>query len=115
MNQPKTSYAWSDGTAIAYQVVGASGPDLLFVPGAVTHLEVQWEEPRVRRFFNRLATFSRLILMDPRGLGLSDRLTEVPTVDERVADLLSVLDATETQHELKGVPDRWRLYRVAGD
>jgi hypothetical protein len=49
-----------------------------FVPGSVTHLEVQWEEPRVRRFFNRLASFSRLILMDPRGLGLSDRLTEVP-------------------------------------
>ena len=97
MNRPKTTYAWSDGTAIAYQVVGASGPDLLFVPGSVTHLEVQWEEPRVRRFFNRLASFSRLILMDPRGLGLSDRLTEVPTVDERVADLLSVLDATETQ------------------
>ena len=97
VNRPKTTYAWSDGTAIAYQVVGASGPDLLFVPGSVTHLEVQWEEPRVRRFFNRLASFSRLILMDPRGLGLSDRLTEVPTVDERVADLLSVLDATETQ------------------
>ena len=97
VKKPETSYAWSDGTAIAYQVVESSGPDLLFVPGSVTHLEVQWEEPRVRRFFTRLASFSRLILMDPRGLGLSDRLTEVPTVDERVADLLSVLDATETE------------------
>ena len=97
VKKPETSYAWSDGTAIAYQVVGSSGPDLLFVPGSVTHLEVQWEEPRVRRFFTRLASFSRLILIDPRGLGLSDRLTEVPTVDERVADLLSVLDATETE------------------
>jgi class 3 adenylate cyclase len=94
---PRTSHAWNDGTAIAYQVAGSSGPDLLFVPGAVTHLEVQWEEPRVRRFFTRLMSFSRLILMDPRGLGLSDRLTDVPTLNERVADLLSVLDATGTE------------------
>ena len=97
MNRPQTSYAWNDGTALAYQVVGSSGPDLLFVPGSVTHLEVLWEEPRVRRFLTRLAGFSRLILMDPRGLGLSDRLTEVPTLDERVADLLSVLDAAESE------------------
>jgi pimeloyl-ACP methyl ester carboxylesterase len=94
VDRPQTSYAWDDGTALAYQVVGSSGPDLLFVPGSVTHLEVLWEEPRVRRFLSRLAGFCRLILMDPRGLGLSDRLTEVPTLDERAADLLSVLDAT---------------------
>ncbi len=97
MNRPQTSYAWNEGTALAYQVVGSSGPDLLFVPGSVTHLEVLWEEPRVSRFLNRLASFSRLILMDPRGLGLSDRLTEVPTLDERVADLLSVLDAARSK------------------
>jgi class 3 adenylate cyclase len=57
-----------------------------------------WEEPRVSRFLTRLAGFTRLILMDPRGLGLSDRLTEIPTLDERVADLLSVLDAAESEH-----------------
>jgi class 3 adenylate cyclase len=90
---PETKYAWNGGTALAYQVAGSSGPDLLFVPGSVTHLEVLWDEPRVRRIFTRLTGFSRLILMDPRGLGLSDRLTEVPTMDERVADLISVLDA----------------------
>lgn len=94
MDRPQTSYAWNDGTALAYQLVGASGPDLLFIPGSVTHLEVLWEEPRVRRFLSRLASFCRLILMDPRGLGLSDRLTEVPTLDQRAADLMSVLDAT---------------------
>ncbi len=97
MNPPPTSYAWNDGTALAYQVVGASsGPDLLFVPGSVTHLEVLWQEPSVSRFLTRLAGFSRLILMDPRGLGLSDRLTEVPTLDERVADVLAVLDAADS-------------------
>jgi len=98
VTRPETSYAWNEGTALAYQVVGSSGPDLLFVPGSVTHLEVQWEEPRVSRFLNRLAGFCRLILMDPRGLGLSDRLTEVPTIAERVADQIAVLDAARSEH-----------------
>jgi pimeloyl-ACP methyl ester carboxylesterase len=98
MTRPQTRYAYNDGVAIAYQVVGSEGPDLLFVPGSVTHLEHHWEEPRVRRFLTRLAGFSRLIMMDPRGLGLSDRLTEPPTMQERVGDLLAVLDAAESEH-----------------
>jgi class 3 adenylate cyclase len=95
----ETSYAWNDGTALAYQVASASstGPDLLFAPGSATHLEVLWQEPRVERFLTRVAGFSRLILMDPRGLGLSDRLTDVPTLDERVDDLVAVLDAAESE------------------
>jgi class 3 adenylate cyclase len=97
VSRPPTSYAYNGGTALAYQVVGSSGPDLLLVPGSVTHLEVLWDEPRVARFLTRLAGFSRLILMDPRGLGLSDRLTEVPTLDERVADLVAVLDAAQSE------------------
>ena len=97
MDRPKTSYAWNDGTALANQVVGTSGPDLLFVPGSVSHLEVLWEEPRVQRFLTRFAGFCRLFIMDPRGLGLSDRLTEIPTLEERVDDLLSVLDAAESE------------------
>jgi class 3 adenylate cyclase len=97
VTQPSISYAWNGGTALAYQVAGSSGPDLLLVPGSVTHLEVLWEEPRVARFLSRLAGFSRLILMDPRGLGLSDRLTEIPTMDERVADLFAVLDAAGSE------------------
>jgi len=95
VNRPETTYAWNEGVAIAYQVVG-SGPDLLFAPGSVTHIEGLWDEPRVNRFLTRLSGFSRLILMDPRGLGLSDRLTAVPTIDERVLDMLSVLDAAES-------------------
>jgi class 3 adenylate cyclase len=97
VDRPQTSYAWNDGTALAYQVVGGSGPDLLLVPGSVSHLEVLWDEPRVSRFLRRFAAFCRLIIMDPRGLGLSDRLTEIPTMEERVGDLLSVLDATESE------------------
>jgi class 3 adenylate cyclase len=97
VHRPRTSYAWNDGTALAYQVVGDSGPDLLLVPGSVSHLEVLWEEPRVSRFLTRFAGFCRLIIMDPRGLGLSDRLTEIPTLEERVGDLLSVLDAAGSE------------------
>jgi class 3 adenylate cyclase len=97
VDRPKTAYAWNDGTALAYQIVGSSGPDLLFIPGSVTHLEMLWQQPKVSRFLTRVASFCRLILMDPRGLGLSDRLTEVPTIEERVADLLSVLDAAESK------------------
>jgi class 3 adenylate cyclase len=98
MSPPETRYAWNGGVAIAYQVVGEGKRDLLFAPGSVTHLEVLWEEPRVARFLTRLAGCSRLILMDPRGLGLSDRLTEVPTMDDRVDDLMAVLDAAESEH-----------------
>jgi class 3 adenylate cyclase len=97
VDRPQTSYAWNGGTAIAYQVLGTSGPDLLLVPGSVSHLEVLWEEPRVNRFLRRFAGFCRLIVMDPRGLGLSDRLSEIPTMEERVTDLLSVLDAAESE------------------
>jgi class 3 adenylate cyclase len=100
MERPQTSYAWNNGTAIAYQVVGTSGPDLLLVPGSVSHLEVLWDEPRVSRFLTRFAAFCRLIIMDPRGLGLSDRLTEIPTMEERVDDLLSVLDAVGSGHAI---------------
>jgi class 3 adenylate cyclase len=97
VDRPQTSYAWNDGTALAYQVVGASGPDLLLVPGSVSHLEVLWDEPRVHRFLTRCARFCRLIIMDPRGLGLSDRLTEIPSLEDRVDDLMSVLDAAESE------------------
>jgi class 3 adenylate cyclase/alpha-beta hydrolase superfamily lysophospholipase len=99
VGQPETSYAWNGETALAYQIAStsSSGPDLLLAPGSVTHLEVLWQEPRVERFLTRVGGFSRLILMDPRGLGLSDRLTNVPTLDERVADVLAVLDAAGSE------------------
>jgi class 3 adenylate cyclase len=99
VTQGEISYAWNEGTALAYQVASTSstGPDLLLAPGSVTHLEVLWQEPRVERFLTRLAGFSRLIVMDPRGLGLSDRLTDVPTLDERVDDLVAVLDAAGSE------------------
>ena len=90
--RPETRYAKSDGLSIAYQVVGDGPLDLLLVHGFVSHLDVAWEEPHLAQFLNRLASFSRLILFDKRGTGLSDPVGEPPTFAERMADIRAVLD-----------------------
>jgi alpha/beta hydrolase family protein len=94
---PETKYTRVDNINIAYQVVGNGPVDLILVPGWVSNIEVFWEEPRVARFFNKLATFSRLILFDKRGTGLSDRITEAATLEERIDDVRAVLDAIGSQ------------------
>ena len=71
---PKTQYTRSGDLHIAYQVVGEGQVDLVYVPGWVSHVELAWEEPTLARFLRRLASFSRLIMFDKRGTGLSDRL-----------------------------------------
>ncbi|HZS34674.1 MAG TPA: adenylate/guanylate cyclase domain-containing protein [Methylomirabilota bacterium] len=95
MNIPETRYARSGDMHIAFQVVGDGPFDLLFVHGWVSHIEHLWEEPSVARFFTELARFSRLILLDKRGTGLSDPvpLNQLPTLEERMDDLRAVLDA----------------------
>lgn len=90
---PETKYARVQNINIAYQVVGDGPMDLVLVPGWVSNIEVFWEEPRVARFFQRLSAFSRLILFDKRGTGLSDRITEAATLEERMDDVRAVLDA----------------------
>ena len=83
---PETRYArTADGVSIAYAVIGEGPRDLVAVPGWVSHLEVAWEEPTLARFYERLATFSRLILFDKRGTGLSDRVPENQLPDARDA------------------------------
>ena len=72
METPPTQYAKSGDTSIAYQVVGDGPIDLVLVLGFATHLELQWESPAFARFFERLSSFSRLIVFDKRGTGLSD-------------------------------------------
>jgi class 3 adenylate cyclase len=85
-------YAQSGDVSIAYQVVGDGPIDLVFVAGAITNLEVLWEDPDYRRFCERLGTFSRLLLFDKRGMGLSDRV-RVGTLEERMDDVRAVMDA----------------------
>lgn len=93
--QPETRYADSGGVNIAYQVVGNGPLDLVFVMGWVSNLDYFWEEPSFARFLNRLASFSRLILFDKRGTGLSDRVpeAELPTLEQRMDDVRAVMDA----------------------
>ncbi len=94
---PETRYARHDGVNIAYQVTGEGKVDLAFVPGWVSHIEYAWEEPSFAPFLERMSRFSRLILLDRRGTGLSDPVDRVPTLDERMDDLRAVLDAAGSE------------------
>jgi pimeloyl-ACP methyl ester carboxylesterase/DNA-binding winged helix-turn-helix (wHTH) protein len=86
-------YARSSGVNIAYQVCGSGPLDLVFVMGWVSHLEYFWKEPSFARFLSRLASISRLILFDKRGTGLSDPVSDLPTLEQRMDDVRAVLDA----------------------
>ena len=92
---PTTHYAKSGDVHIAYQVVGEGPVDLVLIHGWTSHLEYQWEDPALARFLNRLASFSRLIVFDKRGTGLSDRVAEsaLPTLEQRMDDIRAVMDA----------------------
>jgi len=96
---PVTRYAKAGELSIAYQVVGEGPFDLLWIPGWVSNVELAWEEPLLAHFFERLARFSRLILFDKRGTGLSDRVPtdELPALDERLDDVVAVLDAVGSE------------------
>jgi pimeloyl-ACP methyl ester carboxylesterase len=90
---PETRYAKSGDVHIAYQVLGEGPIDLVFVPGFVSNVEVTWHEPARAAFFRRLASFSRLILFDKRGTGMSDRTSQIFTLEQRMEDVNAVMDA----------------------
>jgi len=92
-----TRYAKSGDVNIAYQVVGEGPIDLVVVPGWVSHVEHAWEVPVFAAFLRRLASFSRLILLDRRGTGLSDPVVGMPTLEERMDDVRAVMDAAGSQ------------------
>ncbi|MBC7928701.1 MAG: alpha/beta fold hydrolase [Bryobacteraceae bacterium] len=96
---PKTRYVENGGVNIAYQVTGDGPVDLVFVMGWVSHLEYIWTEPRSARFLQRLSSFSRVILFDKRGTGLSDRvpLAQLPTIEQRMEDVHAVMDSIGSQ------------------
>jgi class 3 adenylate cyclase len=89
--RPSTRYVKSDDIHLAYQVVG-EGPDLLFVPGFVSNVEATWQSPERSAFFRRLASFCRVILFDKRGTGMSDRGSQVFTLEQRMHDVQTILD-----------------------
>ena len=92
-------YAKSGNVHIAYRVMGEGPIDLVVVPGWVSHLEASWDEPLVAHFAERLVSFSRLILFDKRGTGLSDPvpLDRLPTLEQRMEDVHAVLDAVSSK------------------
>jgi len=94
---PKTRYAKAGRVSIAYQVVGEGPLDLVFIPGYVSNVEYYWEMPTMVGALERLASFSRLIVWDKRGTGLSDPVERVPTLDERAEDLRAVMDAAGSE------------------
>ena len=96
---PETRYVRNGELNIAYQVVGSGPLDLVFVMGWVSHLEYFWKEESFSRFLRRLASFSRLILFDKRGTGLSDRVppSELPTLEQRMDDVRCVLEAVGSE------------------
>ena len=97
--QPETKYAKSGDVNIAYQVVGDGPLDLVCVFPFVSHLECGWEDPSYARFYHRLASFSRLIMFDKRGTGLSDRVSvnELPTLEQRMDDVRAVMDTVGSE------------------
>jgi pimeloyl-ACP methyl ester carboxylesterase len=97
---PETRYSRSaDGVHIAYQVLGDGDLDLVVSPGYVSHLEHSWEDPQMARFLRRLASFSRLIVFDKRGTGMSDRPADedAPLLEDRVNDIATLMDTVGSE------------------
>jgi class 3 adenylate cyclase len=99
VERSETRYARSGDVSIAYQVVGDGPFDLVYVPGWVSNIELMWEEPGYAGFLERLASFSRLIIFDKRGTGLSDPvpLDQLPTLEQRMDDVRAVMDAVGSE------------------
>src|SRR5215212_6143816 len=96
---PETRYALSGDVNIAYQVIGDAPIDLVVIIGWVSNLEIMWESPHWARFIDRLTRFARVIVLDKRGTGLSDRvpISELPTLEQLMDDVRAVMDAVGSE------------------
>src|SRR3954463_5993340 len=95
---PETRYAHKGDTSIAYQVVGDGPVDLVLVNGIVSHMSLLWGDPAASAFFRRLTAFSRLVLFDKPGPGLSDPVAGPPSLEQRLGDIRVVMDAAGLEH-----------------
>src|SRR6266852_4923040 len=95
---PQIRYARSSGAKIAFRVTGTGPVDVVMVPGLLSHLELDWQNPRYRRFSSSLARASRLIQFDKRGTGLSDPTAGLPTIAERRECLAALTVPTLVLH-----------------
>jgi class 3 adenylate cyclase/pimeloyl-ACP methyl ester carboxylesterase len=92
-----TRYLDRDGAALAYQVVGSGPHDVLWSFELSQHLDLCWTDPWIHQVFDRGATFSRAVYVQPRGFGLSDRLTYVPSLDQQADDVVALMDELDLQ------------------
>jgi class 3 adenylate cyclase len=97
VSAPEIRYARSGDVHIAYQALGEGPFDLVYVPGAVSNVELSWDNPVRAEAYRRLASISRLILFDKRGTGLSDRVSGMPSLEMRMDDVRAVLDAVGSE------------------
>ena len=124
---PETRYAREGDVHVAYQVTGDGEPVVTFVDQWISNVDAQWRFPPLARFIDRLGAFGRVVLLDKRGTGLSDPVPfgGLPTLEEWMDDIRAVLDDAGIErtslvfedageHQLKGVPDPWHVYRVVG-
>lgn len=95
--KPLTKYAKNGDINIAYQVIGESAIDLIYVSGWVSNIDMLWTDSKISHFLNKLTKFSRLILFDKRGTGLSDRVSALCSLQERMDDIRCVMDAVGTK------------------
>jgi pimeloyl-ACP methyl ester carboxylesterase len=91
--QPDTRYAKSGDVHVAYQVFGEGPVNLVVAPGFVSNIDNYWNEPEFARWLLRLASYARVVMFDKRGTGMSDQVTELPGLDQRMDDLRAVMDA----------------------
>ena len=113
--QIETKYAKSNDVHVAYQVLGQGTLDLVWVAGWASHLDHHWQLPGLARYLRRLASFSRLIAFDKRGTGLSDRVAELPTLEQRMDDVRAVMDAVGSERALGDVGRCLHVRLVRGD
>ena len=99
MERPETQFAWNGTSALAYQVLGAGAPDLYYLPGYTSNVELNWDNPTKARFLRGLARSRRLIVADPRGVGISERSTpeDVRPLETMMEDVAVVLDAVGSE------------------
>jgi pimeloyl-ACP methyl ester carboxylesterase len=101
-----TRYARGQAGRLAYQVIGDGPVDLVFIPGYGGNVEIRWENPNLSRLFRRLARSARVVLLDKRGTGLSDRDGGIPPIEDNVDDVLAVMSAAGVERAvLLGVMD----------
>ena len=95
MDRPETRFAWSGESALAYQILGEGTPDLFYLPGWMSNVELNWDHPTMSRFLRGLARSRRLIVTDPRGIGCSERSSphDVWPLETIMEDVNVLLDA----------------------